>query len=141
MQRARTHDDSVRLQPLHELPALVVDGADADVRGWRVEGRDGHPLGYVSDLLADVDALTADHLIVAEDGDGASATKSESVMPVATLHALPEQRLLVSGGPGMTAIRLRYRSTTWLVWWALGVIFLILVPIVVGALTLGAWLW
>ena len=125
MRPAKTHNDSVRLRPLRELPALTIDRADADVRGWMVSGRDGRPLGHVCDLLADADSLQAEYVIVSIDGEGSSATPAETVLPVAALRAVPEQRQLVTGGGRMTSIRLRYRSTTYLVWWAVGLLIII----------------
>ena len=131
-----THEDSIRLRPLRELPALTVARSEVDVRGWLVAGRDGQPLGYVSDLLADADSLTAEYVVVTNDADGPPATQAETVIPVATLRTVPAERRLVSDG-GMRPIRLGYRSTMGLVWWALGLIAAILIVL----LALGAWPW
>jgi hypothetical protein len=136
MERAETRDDAIRLRPLRELPALTIDRSDADVRGWTVAGRDGRPLGHVSDFLADADSLTAEYVIVTIDAEGSSATQAETAVPVAALRRLPQERRLVPDGAGMETIRLRYRSTTWLVWWALGVVLAVIVVV----LAFGAWL-
>ena len=124
MRPAKTHNNSVRLRPLRELPALAIDRAEVDVRGWMVSGRDGRPLGRVSDLLADAESLQAEYVIVTIDGEGPSATSAKTVLPIAALRAVPEQRQLVSDRGGVTAIRLRYYSTTSLVWWAVGLLLL-----------------
>lgn len=129
-----SNNDSIRLQPLRELTALTIDREQADVRGWTVMGRDGRPLGYVTDLLADADSLQAEYVIVTIDGEDHPAAQAETVLPVAALRAVPEQRQLISDG-GMRPIRLRYQSTTWLVWWALAL--LIVVAVVLRAL--GVW--
>jgi hypothetical protein len=134
MRSTETHNDSVRLRPLRELPALTLDREEADVRGWMVTGSDGRPLGHVSDLLADADSLKADYVIVTIDGDGRSAAQAEAVLPVTALRVVPEQRQLISDG-GMKAIRLRYRSTTGLVWWVVAV----LIVIAIVLLALGVW--
>jgi hypothetical protein len=56
------------------------------------------------------------------------------VLPVTALRVVPEQRQLISDG-GMKAIRLRYRSTTGLVWWVVAV----LIVIAIVLLALGVW--
>jgi hypothetical protein len=134
MRRAETHNDSSRLRPLRELPALIIDGTQADVRGWLVVGRDGRPLGHVSDLLADADSLQAHHLIVTIEAEAGAARQAETVLPVTALRAVPERRQLIADG-GMTPIRLRYRSTTWLVWWVVG----LLIVLATVLLVLDAW--
>jgi hypothetical protein len=134
MRSVETRNNSVRLRPLRELPALTLDREEADVRGWEVAGRDGRPLGHVSDLLADADSLQADYVIVRVDGEGRSAAQAETVLPVAALRAVPEQRRLLADG-GMKAIRLRYRSTTGLVWWTVA----LLIVLAIVLLALDVW--
>lgn len=134
MRSVETRNNSLRLRPLRELPALTLDRNEADVRGWEVAGRDGRPLGHVSDLLADADSLQADYVIVRVDGEGRSAAQAETVLPVAALRAVPEQRQLISEG-GMRPIRLRYQSTTRLVWWAAA----LLIVVAAVLLALGVW--
>ena len=131
---AETRDNSMRLQPLRELPALTLDREEADVRGWAVTGRDGGPVGHVTDLLADPDALQADYVIVTIDAEDRRAGQAETVVPVAALRAVPEQQQLISDG-GMRPIRLRYQSTTRLVWWAAALL------IVVAAVLLALDVW
>lgn len=115
---------------------MTVARTEVDVRGWTVEGRDGRALGYVSDLLADADSLTADHVVVTIEGDRSATAQAETVVPVAALRAVPAERRLVPDG-GMTPIRLRYQSTTGLVWWALGLIAATLLVL----RALDAWPW
>ena len=126
--------NSIRLRPLQELPALTIERGEADVRGWTVTAPDGRPLGHVSDVLADVDSLTAEYVIVTIEVENHSSAQTETVLPVAALRAVPEQRQLISDG-GMRPIRLRYRSTTWLVWWAVALI----IAVAIVLLVLGVW--
>ena len=124
MRSGETHNDSIRLRPLRELTALTIDRGEADVRGWMVTGRDGRPLGHVTDLLADADSLQAEYVIVTIDGEDRPAAQAETVLPVAALRAVPEQRQLISDG-GMRPVRLRYQSTTRLLWWAVALLIVV----------------
>ena len=92
------------LQPLAELPALVIADASRDVRGWEIRSDAGHILAVVSDLLADPDRLVAEFLVVTPAGAG----HTESFVPVAALAARPPHLVL---GSGLQPIKLRYVST------------------------------
>ena len=92
-----------QLQPLAELPALVVAEPSGDVRGWEIRSEAGEVLGVVSDLLADPDRLVAEFLVVSpETGD------VPVVVPVAAVAARPPYLLV---GSGLQPIKLRYVST------------------------------
>jgi hypothetical protein len=92
------------LQPLAELPALVVAEPSRDVRGWKIRSETGEVLGVVSDLLADPDRLVAEFLVVSPPNTGAVRV----VVPVAAVAAHPPYLLL---GGGLQPIKLRYVST------------------------------
>ena len=116
--------DSGSLLRLGELPALVVHQSTPDVRGWEILASDGRPLGRVSDLLVDPDRLLAEYLVVALSGDRSPNTGDETIVPLRALTTVETEQRLVPG-EGMTPIRLRYRSTTYLMWLALaGVLIL-----------------
>jgi hypothetical protein len=93
-----------KLQPLADLPALVIADASRDVRGWEIRSETGQVLGVVSDLLADPDRLVAEFLVVSP----VRAGDAESFVPVAALAARPPHLLL---GSGLQPIKLRYVST------------------------------
>lgn len=93
-----------RLQPLAELPALVIRDASRDVRGREIRSDAGQVLGIVSDLLADPDQLVAEFLVVAPVNMG----EPEVFVPLATVAARHDH--LVLGG-GVQPIELRYVST------------------------------
>lgn len=92
------------LQPLAELPALIVADARRDVRGWEIRTEEGHVLGVVSDLLSDPDRLLAAILIVSSPEAGGS----DSYVPLSAVSARAGH--LVLGG-SLRPIKLRYRST------------------------------
>jgi hypothetical protein len=91
-----------KLQPLADLPALVIADPSRDVRGWLIQSDSGESLGVVSDLLADPDRLVAEFLLVSRSG-------AEAVVPITAL-ALRESHLVL--GSGLQPIELRYISTT-----------------------------
>ena len=94
-----------KLQPLADLPALVIADPSRDVRGWSIRSDTGQSLGVVEDLLADPDQLVAEFLLVSRS----EASRAESVVPVRALA--PGQSHLVLGS-GLQPIKLRYISTT-----------------------------
>ena len=93
-----------QLQPLAELPALVIAEPSRDVRGWEIRSQAGEVLGVVSDLLADPDRLVAEFRVVSplKTGD------VQVVVPVAAVAARPPYLLV---GSGLQPIKLRYVST------------------------------
>jgi hypothetical protein len=102
--------DSFVARPLTELPMLRLADHARDVRGWEIDGHDGHRLGTVVDLLVDIDRLRADALLVSPAGsDDADA------MLVVPLHSLSPDRgspRRMVPGEGMPPIAIRYQSTT-----------------------------
>jgi hypothetical protein len=107
----RAYDkDSFVARPLTELPMLRLADQARDVRGWEIDGQDGHRLGTVVDLLVDIDRLSADALLISPAGsDDADA------MLVVPLHGLSPDRSSprrMVPGEGMPPIAIRYQSTT-----------------------------
>jgi hypothetical protein len=92
------------LQPLAELPSLVVADPARDVRGWEIRSASGEALGVVSELLADADRLIVEYLVVSSPGRGTS------YVSLAAVSAGPGH--LIAGAGALPPIQLRYRSTT-----------------------------
>ena len=123
--------DSMVERPLTELPTLRIADPARDVRGWEVRSHDGSRLGTVTDLLVDIDRLTANALLVAPAGSDRAGA-----MVVVHLHALSQEpgsnRRLVSG-TGMPPIGLRYESTTrYSIWVAIAVVIVAVAAWVLG---------
>jgi sporulation protein YlmC with PRC-barrel domain len=60
-------DDGMALKPLGRLDERLV-GTMHDLRGWRVLGRDGTPLGTVAELIVDVEHGSPVYINVVPDG-------------------------------------------------------------------------
>jgi sporulation protein YlmC with PRC-barrel domain len=113
------------VRPLAELLTLRLADQTRDVRGWEICSRDGRRLGTVTDLLVDIDRLSADTLLVSLADDARAGD-----LVVVPLHGLsPERdtnRRLVPGA-GMPPIALRYQSTTrYSLWVAMAVAIMVL---------------
>jgi sporulation protein YlmC with PRC-barrel domain len=93
------------------------------VRGWYVVTRAAERVGTVTDMLVDIDTLRAEFLIIDADRETlADLSDTEfALVPVGTTHVdAATRRVVISDAANRAApeIRLRYRSTTHLVWTA-----------------------
>jgi sporulation protein YlmC with PRC-barrel domain len=66
---ATTSDAARDSRPLAPLADRAPADGCADVRGWPVDGTDGHALGRVSELLVDTSSRRVTHLELALDED------------------------------------------------------------------------
>ena len=107
-----------KLQRLTEVPALLVADKSRDIRGWEIRAEDGHVLGVVADLLADVDRLVVQSVIVSPAEPGA-------IRPLVSLAELSTRRDHLVFGGGLPPIPLCYRSTARLTAWTAGTAALI----------------
>ena len=121
--------DSVVARPLTELPMLRLADQARDVRGWEIDGQDGHRLGTVVDLLVDIDRLSADALLVSPAGsDDAGAML---VVPLQSLSPDRASSRRMVPGEGMPPIAIRYQSTTHYALW---------VAIAAAMIALAGWM-
>lgn len=118
-----------RLQPLAEVPALILADEGRNIRGWEIRDQDGRVLGVVADLLADTDRLVAEFVIVSPAEPGA-------IRPLVALSGLSARRDHLVVGGGLPPIPLRYRSTVRLTVWTTGTAALIV--LIVWALRVAA---
>jgi hypothetical protein len=121
--------NQLRLQPLTEVPALVLADKSRNIRGWEIRGQDGRVLGVVADLLADTDRLVAEFVIV-------SPAEPGGIRPLVALSGLSAGRDHLVVGAGLPPIALRYRSTARLTAWTAGTAALFV--LIVWALRLAA---
>ncbi len=71
------------LRRLRDLPDFEVATGQPDVRGWTVRGADGKPLGHVSELIIDPEALKVRYLDVELDERFAiSAHENHILLPI-----------------------------------------------------------
>lgn len=83
------------LKGLHELNEFGVAENDPDPRGWDVTAPDGRPIGRVSDLIVDTQAMKARYLDVEVDRTlDASAPESHLLVPTDAVNIGEHEREL-----------------------------------------------